>query len=103
MLQREVADELGVDETTICNWEANRAAPELLYIPKIIRFLGFNPLPTGKTLAEQLVRHRTTLGMSQKETAVHLAVDQGTMARWERGEREPKGVFLEAVIRFLAS
>jgi transcriptional regulator with XRE-family HTH domain len=37
------------------------------------------------------VRHRTTLGMTQKEDARRLGVDQGTLAKWERGKREPQG------------
>lgn len=101
MLQRDVAERIGVDETTVFNWEANTASPELRYMPAIIQFLGYNPLPEAKTLAERLVRHRTTLGLSQKEAARETGVDQGTLARWERGEREPTGVFLGRAERFL--
>jgi transcriptional regulator with XRE-family HTH domain len=71
-------------------------------MPAIIPFLGYNPLPEATTLGERLVRHRTTLGMSQKEAAQEIGVDQGTLARWERGEREPAGVMLDRVTRFLA-
>jgi transcriptional regulator with XRE-family HTH domain len=39
--------------------------------------------------------------MSQKEAASELGVDQGTLARWERGEQEPQGTFLGRVKRFL--
>ena len=70
-------------------------------MPAVIRFLGYNPLPEAKTLGKQLVRYRTTLGMSQKEAAREIGVDQGTLARWERGEREPEGMFLKRVERFL--
>jgi hypothetical protein len=34
-------------------------------MPAIIQFLGYNPLPEAKTVAEPLVRHRTALGLSQ--------------------------------------
>ena len=71
-------------------------------MPAIIRFIGYNPLPNAKTLAEQLVRHRTALGMSRKDAAVELGVDDGTLARWERGDREPEGEFLRRVERFLS-
>ena len=70
-------------------------------MPAIIDFLGYNPLPPAKTLAEQLVRRRTGLGLSQKESAGRIGVDPGTLAKWERGEREPSGGFLERVKRFL--
>jgi transcriptional regulator with XRE-family HTH domain len=71
-------------------------------MPAIIRFLGYNPLPAASTLAEQLLRQRTSMGLSQKEAARSLGVDAGTLARWERGEREPTGAFLDSVTRFLA-
>jgi len=68
----------------------------------VIRFLGYNPLPPAKGLSEQLVRHRTSLGITQKEAARQIGVDPGTLARWERSEREPKGALLQAVRGFLA-
>jgi DNA-binding XRE family transcriptional regulator len=42
MLQRDVAEQLGVDKTSIFNWEANTSAPEIRYMPVIIDFLGYN-------------------------------------------------------------
>ena len=101
MLQKDVAEQLGVNKTSVFNWEANTSAPEIRYMPAIIRFLGYNPLPTVQAWGERLVRHRTTLGMTQKAAAGRLGVDQGTLARWERGEREPHGAFLGRVKRFL--
>jgi transcriptional regulator with XRE-family HTH domain len=70
-------------------------------MPAIIRFLGYNPLPEANGWGERLVRHRTSLGLSQKEAALKLGVDPGTLARWERGEREPAGVLRTRVERFL--
>jgi len=101
MLQRDMAKQLGVDKTTVFNWEANASSPEIRYMPAIIRFLGYNPLPEANGWGERLVRHRTSLGLSQKEAALKLGVDPGTLARWERGEREPAGVLRTRVERFL--
>jgi transcriptional regulator with XRE-family HTH domain len=101
MLQREVAAQLAVDTTSVFNWEANAARPEIRFMPAIIRFLGYNPLPPAICLGERLLRHRTTLGLSQKEAARELDVDPSTLARWERGEREPGGDFHDRVKRFL--
>jgi transcriptional regulator with XRE-family HTH domain len=70
-------------------------------MPAIIRFLGYNPLPEAKTLAEQLVRRGTTLGLSRERAARELGVDAGTPAQWERGERALLGEFLGRVNRFL--
>jgi transcriptional regulator with XRE-family HTH domain len=60
-------------------------------MPAIFRFLGYNPLSPGDGWPERLVQCRTMLGISQKEAAGRIGVDQCTLARWERGEREPTG------------
>ena len=101
MLQRDVAEQIGVDKTSIYNWEANSAEPEIRYMPAIIDLLGYDPLPQPKSLAEGLIRRRTILGLSQKGAAKYMGVDPGTLARWERGERQPTGRFLSRVEEFL--
>ena len=63
LLQREVAARLGVDETTICNWESHRTAPQPRLTPGIIAFLGYNPYDTqSATFGERLIAHRYALG-----------------------------------------
>jgi len=81
MLQREVAEQLGVDKPSVFTWEANTVSPEIRCMPAIIRFLGYNPLPAADTLGGRLVRHRTSLGMTREEAAKRLGVDPGTLAR----------------------
>ena len=39
------------------------------------RFLGYNPLPPGRTWPERLVSGRKALGISQKESARRIGVD----------------------------
>jgi DNA-binding XRE family transcriptional regulator len=43
LLQREVANLLRVDKTTVLNWEKNRASPALWNLPAVIRFLATTP------------------------------------------------------------
>ena len=78
LLQRQVAQQLGVNGATITNWETNGAQPTLKYLPKIIAFLGYNPLPPPSpgSVGKRLVRCRTLLGLSL--FAGSLAVDQFT-------------------------
>jgi DNA-binding XRE family transcriptional regulator len=45
LLQRDVAEKLGVDKCSIYNWENNRSKPALEFMPTIITFLGYNPPP----------------------------------------------------------
>jgi len=75
LLQREAADKLGVDATTICNWETNRTSPQLRFIPEILTFLGYIPYDTQSgTLGKRIGACRRLLGLSQKELARRLGV-----------------------------
>jgi transcriptional regulator with XRE-family HTH domain len=102
LLQRQVAETLGVEKSTLANWEANRMKPSLVYMPAIIQFLGYNPVPPADGWADRLVQGRTALGLTQREAAQHIGVDPSTLARWERGEREPTGAFAARAERFLS-
>jgi transcriptional regulator with XRE-family HTH domain len=70
---------------------------------KVVEFLGYNPLPTGATIAEQLVAHRKARGLTQKIFARELGIDPSTLAKWERGEREPKGRFRKHALSTIAT
>jgi len=45
MRQEDVAKILGVEHTSIRNWEGTTSTPESRYMPAIIELLGYNPLP----------------------------------------------------------
>jgi len=61
-------------------------------MPAIIRFLDSDTLPAANSWGAKLVRQRTAQGLTRKEPARRLGVDASTLARWERGEREPGGL-----------
>jgi len=103
LIQRQVAKELGAEVCSLRNWEGNRTKPAVEFMPAIIRFLGYNPLPPGNTWADRLVHSRTALGLSQRGSAKRIGVDQCTLARWERGDREPTGAFAAQATRFLGT
>ena len=89
LLQRQVAEQIGVDEATIWNWESNATAPAIRLIPRIIRFLDYDPLPTAEDFGERLKAIRRRLGMSQKELAKRLGADPSTIGDWEEGKHPP--------------
>lgn len=103
LLQRQVADQIGVNRASIANWECNRTEPGIEYMPAIIRFLGYNPMPQKEDCASRLVQCRTILGLTQKESAHRMGVDPSTLAKWERGERVPAGDYAVRAERLLAT
>ena len=48
-----------------------------------------------------MVLGREVPGLSQREAALGIGVDPGTLARWERGEWKPSGELIIWVKRFL--
>jgi transcriptional regulator with XRE-family HTH domain len=103
LFQSEVADTLGVTESTISSWETGRTSTQLRFIPRIIIFLGYDPLDDlpHDTLGERIVATRQRLGMTQKELARALGVDPTTVGRWERGTGKPSKGLEERVEGFL--
>ena len=102
-MQREAAEQIGVDQTTLFNWETGRASPNLRAIPGVVRFLGYDPTRTGGSLVEQLQAARLRRGWSQADLARHLRVDPCTVSTWEVRGSIPWLRYQEQVIRFLAS
>jgi len=91
--QRDIAEIIGCDKMTIINWEKGHTLPRINHMGAVVKFLGYNPFEKCDTMAQHLMNHRKALGISQKDFARKLGVDQSTLARWERGEREPVGRF----------
>jgi DNA-binding XRE family transcriptional regulator len=87
LIQRNVADQIGVSESTIYNWERNSNSPQVHQIPAVIRFLGYNPFPSEVSFADTLMVARRMLGLSQKAMAERLGIDPGTLKNWENGKR----------------
>jgi len=90
LLQKDIAKEIGVNKSTITNWELNHNCPELRFIPAIIEFLGYWPYDTPtENLGQQIVAKRTRLGLNQKKLASRLGVDPSTLGRWENSLGQP--------------
>jgi DNA-binding XRE family transcriptional regulator len=87
---------------TITGWEGNATVPEVRYIPAIIQFLGYNPLPAANSLAERLATARRTFGLSQRKMAGKLGVDPATLMGWEAGRHQPTEKSLDLIGRILS-
>lgn len=86
LLQKDVAEIIGVSEDCVCNWEKGRAEPQIHFMPYIIAFLDYMPiaidtLTIGGRIKEYLIRH----GLSHKKVGKLLGVDATTVRAWEGG------------------
>jgi transcriptional regulator with XRE-family HTH domain len=96
---------MGVNKGTIYNWEMNRTEPEVQFIPRIIRFLGYALYNPGWSFGERLREIRSTLGLSQEQLAKRAGLDESTITKWEREEHKPtkkKWTEVKAFLHFLA-
>ena len=91
---------MGVNAWTYILWEQDRSTPSIRYYPSISAFHGYDPFPAPRTVAEQIATKRRRLGLSFREAADLLGVDEGTVSRWESGEWKPR-MSQEAVQSFL--
>ncbi len=94
---------LKVNEFTVCGWENDKKASAVRYLPRIIEFLGYYPFPVPRTLAERLLACRRSLGMSRREVAQALSIDEGTVEKWEKAKAQPAGRRLQKVEAFMAA
>ena len=101
LLQKQVGEHIGVDGTTITNWERNATVPAIRYIPAIIQFLGYDPLPSTGSFSERLAASRKALGLSQRKMAEKLGVDSGTFQSWEAVRHQPTEKSLAMIGRTL--
>ena len=101
LLQKDVAVRMGVDEATVTNWELGSTDPEERFIPRLVAFLGYNPLPDPRTPGEAIRRNRLTLGLSLTALAARAGVDPAAVARLEANRRGSARRPTEAVLRVL--
>ena len=101
LLQKHVAKQIGVSAATLANWEGNASTPAIRYMPAIIRFLDYDPVPHPHSLPERLSAGRRALGLTQREMAERIGVDPCTLRDWESGHHKPTGKSLELIARVL--
>ena len=90
LLQKDIALILKVNPDTIYNWENNRTDPELVFLPKIIEFLGYAPyFGPCRSLGEKIAKFRQSMGISQKSFAKLLGINPSTVERWENNSSKP--------------
>lgn len=95
----EAAKLMGVDPSTVTKWERRPDARQNhISIPKIIGFLGYNPMPEPVTRAARVRYVRLTLGLTQQQLADRLGVCQKKVWSWETDRQIYSHRVLEALM-----
>jgi len=55
----------------------------------VISFLGYDPFPEPICFAEEVLALRRCMGLTQRELARSLRVDEGTLRFWEQARYRP--------------
>jgi transcriptional regulator with XRE-family HTH domain len=102
-LQRDVSKAIGVDTLTVCNRENNLTTPRLYSLPNIYQVLGCNPSQNNATTpGEKIKEHRIQHRLRLRRLAKQLGIEPGTLARWEKGEGEPRSKLQKRINSFLS-
>jgi transcriptional regulator with XRE-family HTH domain len=100
LLQREVAQLLGVDVDRVCQWEMGHRQPNVSLVSRIIDFLGYVPGEPATSFPEALRIARRSAGLSQEQLAHRAHVDETSIAKWERGDTIPFPATVQRLSRF---
>jgi DNA-binding XRE family transcriptional regulator len=93
LLQKEVAELMGVSEDSITYWENDRALPQIRHYPGIIRFLEYYPFTHEiDSLAGKLQQLRHCFGHSYEQLGALLEVNASTIRHWELKKGIPRGL-----------
>src|SRR5438309_828447 len=76
LTKKGAARRLRADPCSLKNWEEARTRIEVRFYPRIIGFLGYNPLADAGSLGEAVRRERISRGWSRRELARRASVDE---------------------------
>jgi transcriptional regulator with XRE-family HTH domain len=102
LLQREAAERMGIQRDTYVNWETGKTEPVTVQFRPLVEFLGYDPTPVPKTLAERLEGKRRELGVTFEQAAKYLGWDPGSLTRYLNGTWALNPTRAEALEHFLA-
>ena len=87
LLQREVADIIGVSCDTVENWEANRTRPVISHMPGVTKFLGYCMVEyvPNSIAGQALLNFRIQQGLSINKMGKRIGVDDGSIRTIELG------------------
>ena len=91
LLQKDVADIIGICEYTDTYWENDRAEPQIKHHLKLIKFLGYVPFEIDtNTTGGKIKMYRFLKGLSQEDLAKELGINESTVVHYEKGKHLPQ-------------
>ena len=99
--QEQLAQKLGIDESTVAGWERGDNTPVGAYRKLLEDFItgdGLLPARRGTASAKSRFSARMitalqeNLGLTKTALARQIGVNVNTLWRWERGDRKPHGL-----------
>lgn len=88
MFQKDVAVQIGVTASTVWNWEHGWTV-DLRYIPRVIAFLGYNPIPCPDDVMERLAWYKLVNGLTLEQLGAEMGRDPEQLADWLAGRHKP--------------
>lgn len=104
LLQKDVAQAIGVVEDSITYWENGRSEPQIQFMPYIIAFLGYMPIEVDtSTLGGKIKEYRIKQGLSYKKLGKLLGVNASTVGAWENSSSRPQARMQKLLLKIIAS
>ena len=89
LYQKNVAAQIGVTTSTIWNWENGWSSITLSCMPKVIEFLGYNPIPCPEDLMEKLAWYKQVNGLSLEQLGAEMDRDPEQLSDWLSDRHKP--------------
>jgi len=102
LYQKDVAAQIGVTTSTIWNWEHGWTI-DLRYVPRVIAFLGYNPIPCPDGLMDRLAWYKLVNGLPLEDLGAVMGRDPEQLADWLTGRHNPCQRNQDEIENFLAS
>jgi transcriptional regulator with XRE-family HTH domain len=102
LLQKDVAEIMGVCEDTITVWENGGASPQVNLYPKVTKFLEYFPFEVDtSTLGGKIKMYRFLNGICQEQLAMKLGVNESTVFHYENDKHKPFPKILNKLLNML--
>lgn len=102
LLQIELANMIGVTETTVWNWE-HGTEPELIHMPAVLEFLGYVPWEVPADPIGKLEHFKKIKGLSYERLGALMGRDPEQLTDWVSRRKKPCKKNIRKIEEFLFS